>query len=171
MTSLTPEQRERIRKNRERALAIQKQRKAQTTETQEQETLQKEENKEENKKRRNENNNDETTKQLDTKKQKVATTPTLPLEEFEVEASEWVNKKEAKEMYCLPEGTLAVCEVQEKENPIHKGWTPMKLYRRTELRKYAHKRWEGMEGLIAERNQRKEKRLAKDMKEAANIFK
>jgi hypothetical protein len=166
MTSLTLEQRERIRKNRERALAIQKQRKEQTTERQEQETLQKEENK----KRKNGNNN-ETTKQVDIKKRKVEATPTLPLEDFEVEASEWVNKKEAKEMYCLPEGTLAVCEVQEKENPIHKGWTPMKLYRRTELRKYAHKRWEGMDGLIAERNQRREKRLAKDMKEAANIFK
>ena len=61
-------------------------------------------------------------------------------EEWEIGLSEWVSKKEAAAKYCLPEGTLAVCEVSTKDNPRHKGWAPMKLYRRTELRERAYKK-------------------------------
>merc|ERR1712106_900543 len=45
----------------------------------------------------------------------------VELGEFEVGATELVSKKEAKEMYCLPDGTLAVCAVVEKDNPHHKN--------------------------------------------------
>ena len=39
-------------------------------------------------------------------------------EAFEEGASPWVSKAEAKKMYCLPEGTLAVCAVVEKDNQL-----------------------------------------------------
>ena len=84
---------------------------------------------------------------------------------------EWdLTKKEAKNYYCLPEGTLAVCEVQERQNPHHKGWTPMKLYRKSELEERAYKRYGGKEGLEAERNKRRDRKFAKDMEEARKVF-
>jgi hypothetical protein len=167
---LTDEQRERIRKNRERALAIQKQRKVLVEKEQQQQ--QKEQQKEQQKKKRAYENTNELEDPLNynNKKPKAVLSSSEPLEDFEVGASEWVNKTEAKGKYCLPDGTLAVCEVEERDNPRHKGWTPMKLYRRSEIRERAHKRHGGLEGLIAERNERKEKRLAKDMKEASKVF-
>lgn len=167
---LTEEQKERIRKNRERALAIQKKRKFEKQKELENEKKAKQ------KELQDYNKNGTTHEQQDHnsgKKQKMTTTtttPRAPMEDFEMGASDWCTKKEAKEQYCLPEGTLAVCEVQEKENPHHKGWTPMKLYRRSELRERAHKRYGGLEGLVAERNKRRKKRLDKDMKEALKVF-
>jgi hypothetical protein len=92
------------------------------------------------------------------------------LEEFEETASEWVTKAEAKKMYCLPEGTLAVCTCVEKPNPRNKAWTPMKMYSRAEVRAKARKRYGGLEGLVAERNQRDEKKFAKDMERSQQIF-
>jgi hypothetical protein len=104
-------------------------------------------------------------------KEEEEDTPTIDdLEEFEVNASDLVTKTEAKTVYCLPEGTLAVCDYVEKENPRHKGWTPMKMYRRSEIRKWARERFEGLEGLIAERTKRSDRRLAKDMEQAREIF-
>ena len=64
-------------------------------------------------------------------------------------------------MYCLPEGTLAVCQFTEKDNPHHKGWTPMKMYSRSEIRKRSRKRFDGLEGLVAERKKREEGGLQK----------
>jgi DNA-repair protein complementing XP-A cells len=98
-------------------------------------------------------------------------TDETPIEKFEEGASEWVTKKEAMNIYCLPEGTLAVCEVEERENPHNKLWKPMKLYRRSEIRERAHKRFGGLDGLVAERNMRRERKFAKDMEAAADIFK
>jgi hypothetical protein len=157
---LTEEQRERSRKNRERALEIQRKRRE---------------------KREKEEKEEAKAKEKNTKKQRTDLTTTSsnstddasstgPLEEFEVGAPEWVTKKEAKSTYCLPEGTLAVCEVKERDNPHHKGWKPMKLYRRSEIRQWAHKRFDSLEGLIEERQKRQAKQLAKDMKAADKIF-
>jgi hypothetical protein len=47
----------------------------------------------------------------------------------------------------------------------------MKLYRRSEIRERAHKRFGGLDGLVAERNMRRERKFAKDMEAAADIFK
>lgn len=174
---LTEEQRERIRKNKERALRIQKERR--------------EEKERKNKQRDNENNIEE--KPKPTKKQRTTddstkTTSQLtlctgtatedhhyhsnaPLEDFEEGASEWVSKKEAMAMYCLPEGTMAVCSYEEKENPRNPLFKPMKLYRRSEIRYRAHKRHGGLEGLAEERNKRRKRKLDKDMEEARDIFK
>lgn len=63
------------------------------------------------------------------------------VEAFEEGAADLVAKGEAKEMYCLPEGTLQVCKVVEKGNPRHKSWTKMNLYHRSELRRRARKRY------------------------------
>eukprot|EP00541_Cyclophora_tenuis_P012919 CAMPEP_0116547192 /NCGR_PEP_ID=MMETSP0397-20121206/3641_1 /TAXON_ID=216820 /ORGANISM="Cyclophora tenuis, Strain ECT3854" /LENGTH=198 /DNA_ID=CAMNT_0004071697 /DNA_START=209 /DNA_END=805 /DNA_ORIENTATION=- len=93
------------------------------------------------------------------------------LEDFEISASPFVTKKEAMQAYCLPEGTLAVCSYAEKENPRHKGWTPMKLYNRAEIRRRARKRFGGMEGLIAERTRREQKRFERDLEATKDIFK
>ena len=95
----------------------------------------------------------------------------LDLEEFEVGASDLVTKSEAKKMYCLPDGTLEVCGVVEKDNPHRKGWAKMKLYHRSELRKRARKRFGGKDGLIAERKRREEERFQKDFERTKNFLK
>mmetsp|Transcript_76952 Transcript_76952/g.222476 ORF Transcript_76952/g.222476 Transcript_76952/m.222476 type:complete len:160 (-) Transcript_76952:15-494(-) len=150
--ALTPELEERIRKNRERALQIQAERKRKLQE---------------------EAKGQEVKEEDDSKvvKKKGRAVAEVDCEDWEVGLSEWVSKKEAVAKYCLPEGTLAVCEVSMKENPHHKGWAPMKLYKRSELRERAYKRFGGKEGLIEERTKREQKRLSKDLKVADNIFK
>jgi DNA-repair protein complementing XP-A cells len=153
--TLTPEQKERIRINRERALAIQKERREKI----------------EQEKKRKKNNLNETKLHVDlspSKKQKI---DTVELEDFEVGASEWITKTEAMKIYCLPQGTLAICEVQERENPHNNKWKPMKLYTRSEVRERARKRFGGADGLVAERTKREQERLSKDMEKAKSIFK
>jgi len=88
-----------------------------------------------------------------------------------VGASPLVSKREAMQTYCLPEGTLAVCTFEEKDNPRHKGWAPLKLYKRSEIRRRARARFGGVEGLVEERKKRAEKRFRKDLKTAEDIFK
>ena len=144
---LTPEQKERMRLNRERALQLQKQGK---------EKRRQEENEERELKRR--------------KKDEEEEEETLEIEAFEEGASEFVTTKEAKLIYCLPEGTLAVCKFVEKENPHHKGWAPMKMYYRSEMQRRSRKRFGGLQGLVAERRKREEKRFAKDIEKAKEIF-
>lgn len=95
----------------------------------------------------------------------------LPIEPFEEGASEWVTKKEAMTAYCLPEGTLAVLHVEERDNPHNKLWKPMKLYRRIEVRAWAHRRFGGLVWLQTERERRRQRKLEKDMREADNVFK
>merc|ERR1712127_1016029 len=72
------------------------------------------------------------------------------LEDFELGASEYVSKREATDVYCLPKGTLAVCSFVEKKNPYNMGFTSMKLYNRADIRRLARERFGGLEGLIAE---------------------
>lgn len=93
------------------------------------------------------------------------------LEAFEEGAGDLVTKKEAKKMYCLPEGTLQVCAVVEKDNPRNSQWTKMKLYSRSELRRRARKRHGGKEGLIAERRNREDERFRNDIAKTKDIFK
>lgn len=86
------------------------------------------------------------------------------LEDFERGAPPHVSKAEAMRVYCLPEGTLAVCRVvAEKDNPRNKNWTKMKLYDRQEIRRRARERFGGLEGLQEERRRREEKRFEKDL--------
>jgi hypothetical protein len=92
------------------------------------------------------------------------------LEDFEVDASPWVNKMEAMKVYCLPEGTLVVCAFEERENPRNKGWTPMKLYHRAEIRRRARERFGGLQGLVEERKKREERKFQKDFDKAKNMF-
>jgi len=94
-----------------------------------------------------------------------------PLEDFEEGATEWVSKKEAMTVYCLPEGSMAVCYYEERKNPRNPLFKPMKLYRRSEIRYRAHKRHGGVEGLVEERNKRRKRKLDRDMEEARDIFK
>lgn len=94
----------------------------------------------------------------------------VELEPFEEGASEYVTKTDAMKLYCLPEGTLAVCEVVEKENPHNRKWKPMKLYLRSEIRKRARDRYGGMEGLVEERQKRQKSRYEKDREVAAKLF-
>ena len=161
--TLTEEQRERIRKNRERALDIKRKRKAEEEE------------------RRLKNTAEDAAASPDGKKQKAAGDAAragleledeedVVLEDFEVQASAYVTKKEAMKVYCLPEGTLAVCKFVEKENPHRKGWTPMKLYSRAEIRRRARKRFGDLEGLVNERNRRERKRFEKDLEKTESIF-
>lgn len=92
------------------------------------------------------------------------------LEDFEISASEYITKSDAQRLYCLPLGTLAVCSHIERENPHKKGWSNMKLYSRSEVRRRARKRFGGKKGLIQEREKRKEKRLEKDLEETKDVF-
>jgi XPA protein C-terminus len=178
--ALTEEQKERIQQNRERALAIQRQRKKELEENQSN-------NAKEPTPRKRQAVDDDGSSPF-CKRERTAAINTPPstatatsktsqedreaddLEPFEEGALELVTKSEAKKMYCLPEGSLAVCTVVEKDNPRHKGWSKMKLYYRAELRKRAHKRFGGREGLVAERKRREEERFYKDMEKTKNIF-
>jgi len=190
--ALTEEQRERIRKNKERALQIQKERRELKEKRESKNT-----NNDNNKRSNNNNNTNIQENSTPSKKHKttvstittsqppstITTTTTsttgaedrfhsnAPLEDFEEGASELVSKKEAMSMYCLPEGTMAVCSYEEKQNPHNPLFKPMKLYKRSEIRYRAHKRHEGLEGLVNERNKRRKRKLDKDMEEARDIFK
>jgi len=147
---ITEEQRERMRKNRERAMEL-KRKKKEAEEKEQQAKKQKMEHEEERLKRKKEDEG-------------------IELENFEVDASDYVTKTEATKMYCLPAGTLAVCKVVEKENPKHKSWTPMKLYFRSEIRRRARDRFGGIEGLRTEREKRAKKRYNNDMENVRKIF-
>ena len=92
------------------------------------------------------------------------------LEDFEIGASEHVTKQDAMKLYCLPNGTLAVCEYIEKPNPRNGSWKPMKLYKRSEIRRRARERFGGLEELVAERKKREAKRLEQDMSKAQDFF-
>jgi len=170
---LTEEQRERMRKNRERALEIQRRRKL------EQRQVDRRNNVndgvvprpvkrvkgsgggggESTKNNNNENNNN------------MVGEETVDLEEFEIGASDWVTKNEAKSKYCLPDGTLEVCSYVEKQNPRNKIWNTMKLYKRSEIRRRARERFGGKEGLIEERRRRQQRQFLKDMEDAKEMFK
>ncbi|KAL3935008.1 MAG: hypothetical protein SGBAC_009389 [Bacillariaceae sp.] len=176
--TLTEEQKERIKQNRERALRIKKER---------MERLAKEKEEVEDKKRKSSQGEGKTLQQQQpattntvspTKKQKKSEAVAKKqegeavelLEEFEVGASEWITKTEAMKVYCVPQGTLAVCQVEERPNPHRASWKPMKLFRRSEVRQFARKRFGGLEGLVEERNSRKQKQLERDMAKARQIF-
>mmetsp|Transcript_17641 Transcript_17641/g.24888 ORF Transcript_17641/g.24888 Transcript_17641/m.24888 type:complete len:164 (-) Transcript_17641:205-696(-) len=157
---LTDEQRERIRKNKERALEIRKKREDQKR-------------KERSEVEENPLNVDE--KSYDNKKRKsyddIESSKEEELEDFEKGASEYITKQQAMKIYCIPEGTLQVCSFIEKENPRQKKFAPMKLYRRDEIRDRAHKRFGGLKGLVEERRRREMKRLEKDLDRSDNFFK
>jgi DNA-repair protein complementing XP-A cells len=154
---LTEEQKERIRKNRERALELQRQAKERKEKREREENIARRAaiGDERNSKRSKSEKKDDTE---------------VELEDFEVSASDFVTKKEAKEIYCLPDGTLAVCKYVEKENPHRKGWTPMKLYYRNEIRSRARERYGGLEGLQTERKKRVEKRFMNDLEKTRDVF-
>jgi hypothetical protein len=145
---LTEEQKELIRQNRERALHIQK------------------------KKRECGCVGEDGWKEESAKKIRIETKidEEIDLEEFEIAASKFVTKREAKQVYCLPEGTLDVCSYVEKTNPRGKGFKPMKLYDRGEIRRRARERFGGLDGLIAERNRRAEERFRKDLERNKDLF-
>ena len=92
------------------------------------------------------------------------------LEDFERNASPYISQTEAQRTYCVPLGTLAVCSYIEKENPHKRGWSKMKLYLRSEVRSKARKRFGGKEGLIRERERRRQKRFQRDFAEMNNVF-
>ncbi len=173
---LTEEQRERIRKNRERALQIQKERREEK-ERKEREIKEDSdksiENERPSKKRKTTDSSTKTTSQVSnyTVAEDHQYRSDAPLEDFEEGASEWISKTEAMTMYCLPEGSMAVCSYEEKENPRNPLFKPMKLYKRSEIRYRAHKRHGGLDGLIKERNKRRQRKLEKDLEEARDIFK
>jgi XPA protein C-terminus len=158
---LTEEQKERIRKNKERALAIQRKRRSLELEGRSPGVA-------------GTGTSDPSNGEASAKKLKANdlddNDEEVELEDFEVGASEWVSKKEAMSTYCLPEGTLAVCKYTEKENPHNKGWKPMKLYSRAEVRRRARERFGGMEELKAERRTREEKRFSNDLEKTKNVF-
>jgi len=94
----------------------------------------------------------------------------IELEEFEKGASEFVSKKQATKMYCLPEGTLSICQFVEKSNPKQSKWSAMKLFHRSEIRRRSRERFGGLEGLREERERRELKRFERDFKCAEDIF-
>ena len=188
---LTKEQKERIRKNRERALEIQKRRREEALSLErkaetnggggESTTISgKSPGREEGPPRkrpaveveaggkRKEGEGDD--KDDGVNRGDVVEGETLELEEFEVGASKHVTKKEAMKMYLLPEGTLAVCKFEEKQNPHNKKFQPMKLYDRAEIRRRSRERFGGLQGLIEERKRRQDKRFQKDLEETKDLF-
>ena len=150
--ALTEEQKQKIKENRERALALKKKRAEERAAAEERES--------------------EAASQDGTKNEDSGDEDdNVELEDFEVGASPWVTKDEAMRKYCLPQGTLAVCSYEERPNPRNKSWTPMRLYKRSEIRRRARERFGGLEGLIEERRKRDKKRFANDMAETRDVFK
>jgi XPA protein C-terminus len=143
---LTEEEKERISQNRERALEIQK--------------------------KKRDIGIEDKSKEVSAKKTRVEreVDEEIDLEDFEIDSSKLVSQREAKQVYCLPEGTLAVCSYVEKTNPRGKGFKPMKLYDRAEIRRRARERFGGLDGLIAERDRRAEERFRKDLEKNKNLF-
>ncbi|KAL7480829.1 hypothetical protein ACHAW6_006491 [Cyclotella cf. meneghiniana] len=92
------------------------------------------------------------------------------LEDFERNASEYITQSEAQRMYCIPLGTLAVCSHATRDNPHRKGWSDMKLYLRSEVRRRAWKRFGGKEELKQERARRREKRLDRELEDMRDVF-
>lgn len=166
---LTEEQKERIKRNRERALEIQRKRKEELVAVKEGDggggAPQGEELS--GVKRRKMNVGSVGLKEEDDSKEEED----VVLEDFEVGASAFVSKREAVQQYCLPEGTLAVCDFVERDNPRNKAWAPLKLYKRAEIRKRARERFGGLEGLVEERRKRAERRFKKDLMAAEDVFK
>jgi DNA-repair protein complementing XP-A cells len=91
------------------------------------------------------------------------------LEEFEVNASQYVSQTELQRVYLLPKGTIDVMSFIEKDNPHKRGWNKMKLYSRSDARRRARKRFGGKEGLIAERENRKRKKFENELKEVRKM--
>ena len=116
--TLTEEQKERMRKNRERALEIQRKRREEATF--------KSANAADNKRSLKEGDQGVITKR--SKKQESEGKGKAEdgedydddLEAFEEGASDLVPKTEAKKMYCLPEGSLAVCKVRSGARALQK---------------------------------------------------
>ena len=160
---MTDEIRERIRKNKEKALEIQKRKRE---EKERNATL----SKATNDNTPSDGENLEGPLKKPRSDEKECEQEEVELEDFEVGASQYVSKKEAMKMYLLPEGTLAVCNYTETQNPRNKGWTSMKLYDRGEIRRRARERWGGIRGLAEERQRREEKRFQKDLDRTKNIF-
>mmetsp|Transcript_12760 Transcript_12760/g.18621 ORF Transcript_12760/g.18621 Transcript_12760/m.18621 type:complete len:195 (-) Transcript_12760:69-653(-) len=186
---LTEEQKERSRKNRERALEI---RRRKQEEAKEKEKLMREEQlkqqqREEGRYKPNAETNSnafnagESTRNAKTQekitnneqiaKEESKDEDDVELEDFEIDASPYVTKKDAMKVYCLPEGTIAVCSYVEKDNPRQPKWNKMKLYQRSEIRKWARERWGSLEGLVAERRKREMKRFEKDLEDVKDVFK
>jgi len=106
----------------------------------------------------------------ETKTSDVGESDEESLEEFEYDASLYITQTEAQRTYCVPMGTLAVCSFIEKENPHHRGFSKMKLYLRSEVRRRARKRFGGKEQLIREREKRSKKRFEKDLADVKGVF-
>ena len=161
---LTEEQKERIKKNKERALEIRRKKEEEgaahnnTTEA---------------------NNYSQSSTTRGTSgarsamKSKVEDDENEPveLEEFEIDASSFVTKQDAMKIYCLPAGTLEVCEYVEKDNPRNQKFSKMKLYHRNEIRRRARERFDGLDGLKEERSRRETKRFERDFEDVNDIFK
>jgi hypothetical protein len=172
---LTEEQKERMRKNRERALGIQKRRR---------EELAREASPAKEGSNTSADNGESPKKMVAIGKAEeksgaehnrdskcvVAEEEAVELEEFEVGASKYVTKKEAMKVYLLPEGTLTICKYTEKPNPHHKSWQAMKLFDRAQVRRFSRERFGGLAALIEERKKRQEKRFQKDLYETKDLF-
>jgi hypothetical protein len=109
-------------------------------------------------------------KQREHKKRKRIEDDLTILEDFEINAPPTVSKQEAMKVYCLPEGTMAVCAYETKKNPVRQTFAAMKLYSRAEIRKRARERYGGLQGLIEERKRREEAKFKKDLEKAKEVF-
>jgi len=94
----------------------------------------------------------------------------IEIEEFEIDLPTTCTKSEAQQIYCLPKGTIDVCTYIEKPNPRSKKFVPMKLYDRNDIRRRAHERYGGIDGLKMERKKRSDRRLALDLNVANDFF-
>ena len=177
---LTEEQQERMRKNKERALEIRRRKEEEAEAKQQQQGVADTNNtRQVNSSSNNNNNNNikistneaKSATKSQTKNDKQELDEQVELEEFEIDASPYVTKQDAMKLYCLPTGTLEVCEFVEKDNPRNQKFSRMKLYDRNEIRRRARERFGGLDGLKEERGNRERKRFERDFEDVNNIFK
>jgi hypothetical protein len=71
-----------------------------------------------------------------------------------------VPKTRAQQHFLVPDRVLATWPSLEKENPKHEGWGKMRLFLRQTAMRWSYSKFDGPEGLEAERVRRAERRAA-----------
>jgi DNA-repair protein complementing XP-A cells len=188
--ALTEEQKERIKRNRARALEIQRRKKEErkkavpkdNEQTNQESSIQNLGMDHHDHHRYTENDSisynkpleasikSDTNKSFMKESEKIEEEEEIVLENFEIDASPYVTRQHAMDIYCLPQSTLNVCSFIEKENPMQRKWNKMKLYHRSEIRRHARERFGGLDNLVKERNRRTTKRDRKDLECGYEVF-
>jgi hypothetical protein len=75
-----------------------------------------------------------------------------------------------KSEYLIPASSLCLMKFVERDNPRNRGWVGMKLYLRKHAREKAVKKWGSSEGLAVELEKRRSRKYKRDLLIASSTF-